>query len=177
MVCEIYGYSCEGVGAISSAAIAVFAFFTTTWQAITTRKHNRLSVKPMLSTWTTTAPDRYTFKLSNIGVGPALIKSFHVYVDDKKIDGTGTEPIAKAVHILFPQNPPQILNCSYLTKGGALSANFGIDVADLLFPPTALPSPAVLEHLQKRIKLVVEYTSIYEEKTYSYDSYKNHHAI
>jgi hypothetical protein len=176
MACELYGYSCEGIGAIASAIIATCAFFTATWQACATHKHNRLSVKPLLNTWTEHSHHSYTVQLSNIGVGPALIDSFSIYVDDKKIDGVGSEPISKAVNILFPQNPPDILRRSHLSKGGALAANQSIDVVTLQFDQRTALTPELLEHLSKRVKLVIKYTSIYQNKVFTYDSYKNHYA-
>lgn len=175
MACELSGYSCEGVGAIASAIIAICAFFTATWQAYATYKHNRLSVRPLLNTWQDFSQNRYKIQLSNIGIGPALIDSYCVFVDDKKIEGVNTEPIAKAVSILFPQNTPQILYSAYLAKGSALATNQSIDVVILEFDPSKLPTPGVLEHAINRAKLVIKYTSIYQNETFTYDSYKNHH--
>jgi hypothetical protein len=128
----------------------------------------------MLTTLAVCPDNGYIVKLSNIGIGPALIKSFEIYADDKKIDGTGFEPITKAVHIMFPQDSPEILNWGYLSPGGAMAASSSIDIVNLLFSPTSLPSAALLEHFQKRIKLVIKYTSIYEEEVFIYDSYKSH---
>ncbi|UCV29897.1 hypothetical protein [Ferribacterium limneticum] len=174
MACELFGYSCEGVGAIASAIIATCAFFTATWQACATHKHNRLSVRPLLNTWTDHSQNSYKVQLSNIGIGPALIKRFSIYVDDKELDGIGTEPISKAVRILFPQNTPHILYSSHLSKGGVLAVNQTIDLVVLQFDQRTSPAPELLEQLGKRVKLLVEYTSIYQNKTFIYDSIKNH---
>lgn len=174
MTCEFYGYSCEGVGALASAFIAVLALLATIWQACVTRKHNRLSVRPLLSTWNHAVPNGYRIDLTNIGVGPALIDTFKIYVDGQKIDGKGTEPIHKAVKILFPTGTPAILHSSYLAKGGALGAKEGITLVQIQFTPETLPTPEVFEHMQKRVKLLVTYKSIYEDKTITYDSILNH---
>lgn len=116
----------------------------------------------------------YEIRLNNIGVGPALIESFEIFVDDKKIDGKGTEPIDRAINILFPTHTPTVLYRSYLAKGGALGEKEGIVVVSMQFMPQTLPTPEVLDHTLKRIKLVVRYKSIYEDKTYTYDSLANH---
>jgi hypothetical protein len=78
--------SWEAVAALASVVIAFCAFVLTVWQVVTTRRHNRLSVKPFLTTWTDSDYDenRYGIKLINNGVGPALIKSFTIEVDGKK---------------------------------------------------------------------------------------------
>lgn len=63
--------------------VAACAFITTIWQAAITRKHNRMSVKPHLTTWTTTIHEgrSYAVHLMNNGLGPALITKYEVLVD------------------------------------------------------------------------------------------------
>lgn len=89
---------------ISSIIIALCALGISIWQAILTRKHNKLSFKPHLTSWThkNTQKGFYAIEIINNGLGPAIIESFSVKVDDKRIAGEGTEPIQKALKILFP---------------------------------------------------------------------------
>ena len=70
--------------------ISVFALFLTIHQALATRKHNRLSVQPRLTTHlqiernvTEEKITRVIATLSNSGLGPAIIKSFEILVNDK----------------------------------------------------------------------------------------------
>lgn len=69
--------------------IACAAATFTGYQALLMRKHNRLSVKPHLSTWTTDTQvgDDYViyFYLENNGLGPAIIQKFEVFFDEAKI--------------------------------------------------------------------------------------------
>lgn len=159
-----------------SVLIAVCAFIITVWQTWVTRKHNRLSVKPWLSTWveTNSIPYSYEIRLNNIGIGPAIINSFDIYVDGHKVEGSGLEPITKTVHILFPTKSPTILYSSYLGKGGILGANASLRILLIQFTPENLPAPELMEHIQKRVKLVIRYTSIYKDEIVTYDSSLNH---
>ena len=74
---EIWGWA----GDNASAIIAVCALVLTIYQARLARRHNRLSVRPLLSSFVeqVSGPDaRITFSLVNNGLGPALVDSFEV---------------------------------------------------------------------------------------------------
>lgn len=181
MACEIYSISCEGIGALTSAFIAIAAWALTFYQAVQTKKHNKLSVKPILRIWTDhdlvinhqtgLSEIHYSISLNNIGIGPALIKSFNFYVDNQKIDGARIEPIDKTIGILFPTSTPSVIKKSYLAKDGALSPNGSITIVYLIFPNSTAPTTTVLEHTLKRAKLVIHYQSIYNEE-FIFDSSK-----
>lgn len=182
MACEIGGYSCEGVGAIGSLIVAAIALWFSISQTRQTREHNRLSVKPELTTWEDTsiisAPGggetHHRAYLKNIGIGPALIESFEIYVDGDRVEADGLAKIDKAVALLFPIGAPRIANRSYLTKGGAISVNESILLVHLVFPPTPTPSQALLEQIKKRVKLVLKFQSMYKNEVFAYDSQDNH---
>lgn len=187
MACQILEYSCEGIGAIASAIIAVCAFVLTIFQFCATKKHNLLSVKPRLSSWLdanyvinekTGAQDfHYKVYLSNIGIGPALIESFDVYVDGEKVQKSGLEKIDEAVGLLFPVGNYRIQYRAHLTKGGALSVDQRQMLVHLVFPAGSVPDSITLEQAKKRIKLKVEYQSIYEDEIWPYDSLEDHKTV
>lgn len=182
MTCEIGGFSCEGIGAIGSLIVAAIALWFSIGQTRQTREHNRLSVKPELTTWEDTSTvsvirgveTHHKVYLKNIGIGPALIESFEIYVDDDRMEADGLAKIDKAVALLFPVSTPLIANRSYLTKGGALSVNESILLVHLVFPPTAILNQAVLEQIKERVKLVVKFQSMYKNEVLTYDSHDNH---
>ncbi|WP_319237476.1 hypothetical protein [uncultured Propionivibrio sp.] len=176
MTCDFNGYSCEGIGALASAVIAVFALVATVWQAWVTRKHNRLSVKPLLNTWSETngGAGIYEARLKNIGIGPAIIDSFEVRVDDKMVEGNGLDVIDSAVKAMFPSNAPSVLYKSCMAKGGALGAGEGITIVRIQFSPLAMPTYDEFEQMKKRVRLTVRYKSIYKHEQYSYDSTFDH---
>jgi hypothetical protein len=69
----------------ASTVIAICALALTVWQGIQTRKHNRLSCKPFLTTWIgkDLKNNFYSVDLINNGLGPAVIENFTIKVDDE----------------------------------------------------------------------------------------------
>ncbi len=75
--------------AAASAVIALVATAFTAHQAFLTRQHNRLSVKPHLTTWSHEENNGAIYKLEtqllNNGLGPAVLKRFIVFFEGKII--------------------------------------------------------------------------------------------
>ena len=109
------------------------------------RKHNRLSVKPVLTLYREESDGKIYVK--NNGTGPALIRDYEIYKDDKLI---AEQEIRTAL--------PLLLRSASLTNGVALAPGDTIDLiesrtyADLTHIPP-------LEALRFRIR----YASIYDE--------------
>jgi len=78
----------------SSSIIAICALIFTLWQLFVTRRHNELSVTPYLTTWSHIDNDN--------GVGPALIKTFQVFVDERGIESQDLGLMEKTLEVLFP---------------------------------------------------------------------------
>ena len=72
---------------ISSGIIALCALIFAIWQGYETRKHNKLTYRPHLTTWQFYNSEKrlYSLTLKNNGLGPALIQSFIVKVDGKEL--------------------------------------------------------------------------------------------
>jgi hypothetical protein len=157
--------SWEAVAALASVVIAFCAFVLTVWQVVTTRRHNRLSVKPFLTTWTDSDYDenRYGIELTNNGVGPALIKSFTIEVDGKKVSGEVSDQVKNALKILFPQRE-YTSSQSYVGLGYMMSAKEKRHLVDVQFTGNNLPKPDEVLQKLKRARLVIDYESIYREK-------------
>lgn len=79
----------EALGENLESILAVAAIFLTIQQSYYTRKHNKLSVLPSLSTTTkanrVNGTMRVEFELFNGGLGPAYIKSFQYLIDGKPL--------------------------------------------------------------------------------------------
>lgn len=87
------------VAVLAASAAATF----TAYQAVLLRKHNRLSVKPHLCTWTHDDDSDKMYKiyflLSNNGLGPAIIKSFKVYFDGERLgDHSNSKQLKSAIN-------------------------------------------------------------------------------
>lgn len=65
--------------------VAFCALGLTIWQGYQTRNHNRLSLRPALSSWSLYNPKRYTHKLMNKGHGTAIISQFNFLILGKEV--------------------------------------------------------------------------------------------
>jgi hypothetical protein len=74
--------------ALASVSIAVIALVFSIWQGYLMRKHNRLSVVPLLHFDCGIADDVFFLKLKNAGVGPAVVKSLEIRFHDAKLVGS-----------------------------------------------------------------------------------------
>ena len=157
--------SWEAIAGLSSAVIALCALGLTVWQAKITRHHNRLSVTPHLTTWSQrdVANNRYLVELLNNGIGPALIESFYIYVDGQLISGESTEPIEKALKILFPQYQ-YTSGQSFVAKGYMMAEKEARNLVTIVFQGEKVPTPVEVEHATKRARLLIKYKSIYGDE-------------
>ena len=149
---------------ISSVVIASCALIFSIRQFSLARKHNRLSFRPHLGTWMNRDADKgfYQVELLNNGLGPAVIVEFVVKVDGKRIPGEGTEPIEKALKILFPNLVYQS-NQSYVTKGYSMASKERCTIVAIQFLDPFVPSVEFVEHAFTRGALEISYKSFYDE--------------
>ncbi len=154
----------QAITGISSTVIALCALVFSFWQGAKIRKHNRLSVRPHLTTWRHRDPDKgfYAVELINNGIGHAVIEDFVIKIDGKRIPGNETEPIERALKILFPNFSYQS-NHSYLAKNYSMAPKERCAVVSVQFLGPQFPSPEVVEHALNRSDLGISYKSFYEE--------------
>ena len=164
--------SWEAIASISSAIIALCAFVLTIWQLKVQRRHNMLSVQPYLTTWSH-RDDKGLLKVDvlNNGIGPALIKTFKIFVDSHAINGQDMEITRKAVKLLFANYPHAVPYASFLSNGYMMSAKETRCLASVEFCGPNFPTSEEIDHAGKRIRIYIEYESIYHEKLV-YDSSK-----
>lgn len=154
----------EALAGLSSAVIALCALGLTIWQARITRKHNMLSVTPHLTTWSHTdkANHVYEIELLNNGIGPAFIENFEIQVDGQPIVGEGYEPIEKALKVLFPHYE-YTSHQSFVACGYSMAATEVRSLVAIQFRGGSVPKPEEVDHAAKRVRLLIEYSSIYGE--------------
>lgn len=146
------------------------AFGATFWQAHLARKHNKLSVKPYLTSWYTSNNEYHQLKIVNNGMGPAQINSFNIYLDDKKIQAEYTDQNHKCIEILFSGYTFEQYG-SYLGVGYMMPAKEEKVLLAVKFTGNVMPSLDSIRQGAKRVKILIEYESIYGEKS-TYDSSK-----
>ena len=164
--------SWEAIAGLSSALIALCALGFTYWQVCISRRYNKLSVIPYLTTWSNLEYEKgtYTVNIMNNGVGPALIKSFQIFVDGQKVDGYGLGLIEKALTILFPAHKYNSYK-AFLSDGYMMASNEKRVLVSIQFVGLSYPKTEEIDQVNKRVKIVIDYESIYSEK-HVYDSSK-----
>lgn len=137
------------------------------WQGWQTRRHNRLSVRPRLTSETNDDAGNgfYSIELINNGIGPALIEEFLVKVDGKVIPGQGVEPIKEVLEILFPkQHFKYNSRNGYIAKGHSMAAKDKISIVAIQFLQQPLPTLEFIEHASNKVSLDIHYKSFYGEQ-------------
>lgn len=85
----ISSYGANNIIASMAMFVALVTSGFTAYHAFLTRQHNRLSVKPNITTWIdeANADGYYTLScdIKNNGIGPAIIRDYSVFYDGQKI--------------------------------------------------------------------------------------------
>lgn len=171
----------EFLGDHLAEVIAACALFLTVYQAALTRYHNRLSVRPHLTTFVSTvredqAAGRLLIKavLSNAGLGPAIIQSYQPILNGEVFSPTQPRELFEPAQRLFGASLiPHETHFMVLRKGAVLAKEASIEIAHIaLDVGVPLDMPA-LENMLKRLHLFVRYECAYG-KSFTYDSRKHH---
>ncbi len=173
---NIFTERSDGIIGLLAIFIAISTLSFTVWEGYEIRKHNRLSVKPMIlldytystnviqdiGNTDTTLTFEKTLKLfiSNKGLGPSVIKSFEIIVSDKNGDiqtFNDWRPLFKEV---LNDKKSDIFFKSYASFeiDDVLVSNKKIMLYDLYWTDNGIDIPQNLE-----ITLNIDYESIYGE--------------
>ncbi|HEX8922600.1 MAG TPA: hypothetical protein VF766_14090 [Pyrinomonadaceae bacterium] len=152
---------------IAASVIAILAIVVSVWQGVEQRRHNRLSVKPALNFDTDSAVDGtiLSVALKNAGTGPAIIKQFTLYIDDRPVPAIDGDVWLPAEKILGLEDPNIHFTDYCYYAGDVMPANetqhiINIDRKDY----ENLADKEKWKKAISRIKLKVVYASIYEEQ-------------
>lgn len=164
---------------IAAFVVSVCAIALTIYQAYISRKHNRLSVRPSLSTFIDSdpAPDNaritlVSVKLMNSGLGPAYIKSFEILVGGEAI----TVKSPDEMHRLVLKHLPGTIvddRCRYVVLGKhhVMAKDMPVEIAQIALRDI---TPAQTEPM-KSFALRIRYESAYGE-SFTYDT-RQHQEI
>ena len=163
-----------------SVFIAALAFFISIWSVVTSRKHNRLSVRPHMKIYEYFFLDWSGIYISNMGLGPAIIKSFILIIDGKEVIDVND----------FPKKPLGIWNTAFTKLGfkedmkplALLSYKVGEAIPNgepiRLVELSMEKQPSNDEYLRKQellrsalkhFEIKIKYTSMYGEKPWNCD--------
>ena len=149
---------------ISSVVIAICAIVVSIRHGVQTRRHNKLSYKPHLTTWMDSDKDKafYSVELINNGLGPALIEKFTIKVDGEVMPGKQTEPIEKAMELLLPGLNYEKFYKAFLGKGSSMAAKDKHTIVAIQFSQP-YPNHELVEEVFNRADIEIAYKSFYGE--------------
>lgn len=148
--------------AMFAAIIALASLYVAVQQTRLTRKHNQLSVRPLLALYRKefkNLPIEYS--VINHGLGPAVVVEYEVFVDDKKIEAPDGNIVLAAL---------DRMSISRENVQGHLLASkevlmTGHEITLLKFSESANDEDTFKDLLGKlpRLKFKLKYESIYQE--------------
>jgi len=151
------------ITAIGTVVIAVAALIVSIWENVAARKHNRLSVRPLLRVdCLGERQGPLSVTLVNSGVGPAIVESFTAKLNGETIPSSELHPVDCALKRLGVAPEDYI----YFTPWPGEAVSAGEKLTLLTFPKTAEDRVAAdrMKDLLPKICLRIVYKSIYDEK-------------
>ncbi|WP_159033683.1 hypothetical protein [Plesiomonas shigelloides] len=130
-------------------------------QLIAGRKHNILSVRPFVTPHIERDNNSITFYLRNDGLGPALIKGFHVKLGNNEIVNPNNDPYRNWVL----SGNKGIISFEYEyflpTVNSAIKANDKVQLLKVTFEKY---DAELLDLTEEQFSFLLTYTSMYEDK-------------
>jgi hypothetical protein len=159
---EVECFNWTIISNISIAVIALCALVISIWQGIQMRAHNRKSYRPHLTSHLKIKEGNTGFivELINNGIGPAIIDSFHVFVDKHLQAGEDLQPLESAIKLLFPNNKYE-LSCGCVNKGYAMAQKEIRELVNIKFVGDKLPTVLEMDHAMKRASIDIKYQCFY----------------
>ncbi|MDC5857447.1 hypothetical protein [Vibrio europaeus] len=159
--------SLEVIISIASSVIALCALLFTVWQGVQTRKHNRISYKPHLTSWSHKEQQKGVFALDiiNNGLGPAVIKKFTISVDGEALDGKGPALVESAVRRIFADKRYSA-HYEFMGASYVMGAKDRCRVVVIKFEGTTVPTSDEVEQAIERARLEIHYESFYGDSFY-----------
>ncbi|WP_421107324.1 hypothetical protein [Streptomyces sp. NEAU-S77] len=163
LVVRVRGASLDGntLVAVCATVIALVSLAVSVHESRAARRHNRLSVRPLLQFQQTWQPGKRSgLKLTNSGLGPAVIVKTVLSVDGNSL-GEYNKPNVDVIRDMLPFRPTVIT----FAEKGFTRTDFD---AYLLSVPVYDPEShgAFKEMLTQRVSLEIWYESLYGGEGY-----------
>jgi len=152
----------QNIITIAAAFIALVALAVAIWQGFLLRRHNRLSISPKLGFKLDISKEEpeYGLLLRNNGVGPAIIEKFQLYVDGKLIEDDGHGGWKNA----FKALEIPMLEYGWWDKGQVMASEERLLLLGIMKHNLKDKRIADFRESFNRMNIVIEYSSVYEEK-------------
>ena len=157
------GWQPNIVIAVLSVFIAGCVLGVTIWQGLQNRKHNRISVLPLLMCEEDLDKENTILRLVNSGVGPAIITKIELLFDDKVVSCNNNASYRAFLNEEMKQPPEPVFG--YIYAGEIMSVGYKHLMWHLRHGKTKKDI-----NFARKLSLRVEYESVYHDKTYVFDS-------
>ncbi len=152
----------ETIIGLSSMLIALCALAFSILQGKYAQKHNRISITPHLTTFvhSDVQNNKYSADLINGGIGPALIQSYEILVDNKLVEGHRDEKVLNTIKLLFP-NYNYCVYKTWLEFGYAMAEKERLKLIEIIFKGANMPTPEEVAEAIDRVIIKIKYKSLY----------------
>ena len=157
----------ESYIAMASGVIALIALLFAIIQGWQNQKHNRLSVKPFLITFTASGIDKNlrstNLRIDNRGVGPAIIKNIVLFYKGKEVARNNHNDYNNFMQekLKYFTDP----HGGFFFSGNIIQAGEKRIIYEFKYDPLTQNTAFLNE-----IELLIEYQSIYEDEIFTLDS-------
>lgn len=151
--------------------IAALALFISFYTVYLNKKHNELTVKPLLRIdWSFTKENQCAFYMINSGLGPAIISQISYFWDKKKIVKlTGDEITNHNFKMSFLDGSLDIWNNTFFegesidphSKNYLIKVDFDEYIKSILEKE---PMEKIEEHFRSHFHIIIKYKSIYDKE-------------
>jgi hypothetical protein len=166
MIVTVFEWLGDHVAEIIAACALVF----TAYQVTSQRRHNVLSVRPHITTFTHRNKDatfaRLDVQLLNNGLGPAFVHKFQVYLSGQPCEANAA--LNQVLGGLARNSTTTILGDDY-----AMPPNETRTILSVRFPIGGAEDVDAVEEKLNKLDLEVDYSSAYGE-SFTYDTRESH---
>ena len=153
----------EIIISIATSIIAITAVAVAVWQGVLTRRHNKLSVRPILNfkIGSSKALDFVGIRLVNDGFGPAIVESINLFIGNEFVGKSKYDVWVTILRKLNISKSPFLFNS--ISEKHPISSGQSLN---LIYLDSARITEQDIQHfklLKKMLKVSVNYKSIYEE--------------
>ncbi|MFL6257921.1 MAG: hypothetical protein ACJ74T_23170 [Pyrinomonadaceae bacterium] len=146
----------DRIMAVSAIVVALASLVVAVYEARTNREYQKVSVWPYVTQSNALVPgEPYTRNLANLGVGPALVKSFQV-----SVDGKPQRDWAEVSRALTGQPNPDLVYFS-VHSGSVLLPDKNVTLVKI--PPGAAAQRFWEQAQTPRLSIRVCYCSLYDD--------------
>ena len=149
--------------AFASAVVALCALVTSIWQGFVTRRHARLSSKPIIETELNSHVDG-GIKIFNCGLGPAVVTRIVATIGDRSFNLCSQAALAPLIETLIPDLKTRLLIQTYVIQPhSTIGVNGEVAIIKIVGGAMTHELSNHLARTFRTMRLEVAYKSIYGE--------------